>query len=499
MLKKYQSYWGLVLLLLSINASAATDSDACKVTTPLKSNQWQQIGLPCNAPKDANTVEAIFADDISGSYGTDWMLIGYNTSSNSYEDIGLQDVPQVGTGYWIISLSDQTTLDMPDGSQPVNQSDSTQCTSSACFEKALASNDTGQSQLIANPYSHSFAWTAVRGKVTTDDNACGDSKGCSLAEMQTEGFVENQGWRYNGTEYKPLKGSEISPWMGLWVATLDTASSTPTLLFPGIKPTNHSKPKPKPKQGENVFNLGFNDSPLGEYTSEDVERDWPGTAWSKTDGRVTVYEEENGNRFIRVKYPKGGVGPAKGGAQWKMNFDEAFGKNFDELYISYKVRFRSGFNPVLGGKLPGMVGGTANGGGRRANGRDGWSARMMWREDNAAIFYIYHADMKGNFGDKEYWGGEENPNLFTTNEWVQVEHRIVMNSPGEKNGILQGWYNGELVHDNHNMRYRKVDSFAIDAFYFSTFFGGSNSKWAPTRNETIDFDSFVFSTKPISH
>jgi hypothetical protein len=107
--------------------------------------------------------------------------------------------------------------------------------------------------------------------------------------------------------------------------------------------------------------------------------------------------------------------------------------------------------------------------------------------------------MKGNFGDKEYWGGEENPNLFTTNEWVQVEHRIVMNSPGEKNGILQGWYNGELVHDNHNMRYRKVDSFAIDAFYFSTFFGGSNSKWAPTRNETIDFDSFVFSTKPISH
>jgi hypothetical protein len=47
--------------------------------------------------------------------------------------------------------------------------------------------------------------------------------------------------------------------------------------------------------------------------------------------------------------------------------------------------------------------------------------------------------------------------------------------------------------------FRDVDSFAIDGFYFSTFFGGADASWAPSRDEHIDFDSFVFSETPITH
>jgi hypothetical protein len=498
MRKKIKLYSGLILLFLVSNLYAdtgSTASDVCKVTGVLKANQWQLIGIPCEAPADANTVEAIFADDITGNYGADWILYSHNPDSNSFEEMSLQDIPQVGAGYLIITYSNQAKLDMPDGSQPVGMTNSTQCATQVCFEAEINTDYAGQWQLLANPFPYSFKWSELRGKVATTDNACGGSEGCTLAEMQAAGFVEDQGWYFDGSENVPLKGTEISPWMGMWVFSLDTASSAdaPVLLFPSTR----GSVAPDPESGEGLFYLDFAASPLGEYDAADVERDWPGMLWAKPNGRVNVIEE-NGNRFIRVKYPEGGVGPNEGGAQWKVDFKDGFDTSYDELYVSYKLRFSKGFDPVKGGKLPGMMGGQGNTGGKQATGFDGWSARMMWRAEAAAVFYVYHADMPSKFGDVYKWG-EVETRQFPAGEWVQVEHRIVMNSSDDKNGILQGWYNGVLALDKRDMRYRKVDGFAIDGFYFSTFFGGASDDFAATRNETIDFDDFIFSTAPITH
>jgi hypothetical protein len=152
------------------------------------------------------------------------------------ETIGLEDVLQTGTGYWIMTLSSQTRLDMPIGSQPVNQTESTQCFSPSCFEIAVTSNGTNQWQLLANPFHYSFSWSALRGKVAAANNTCGGNEGCTLTEMQTAGFIEDQGWHYDGSAYIPLKGTDVSPWWGIWMVAQDTASSahTLTLLFPGI-------------------------------------------------------------------------------------------------------------------------------------------------------------------------------------------------------------------------------------------------------------------------
>ncbi|MCF6205001.1 MAG: hypothetical protein L3J59_15260 [Methylococcaceae bacterium] len=498
--KKYNIFHGLILLLVATNLYANADSNDCKVTTPLNSNQWQLIGIPCKAPAGTNTVEAIFSDDIDGDYGVDWKLISYNSEKNSYDDVDIQDELQIGTGYWIISFSDQTLLDMPAGSQPVTQKKSTQCTQSSCFEKTLISNSSNQSQLISNPFHYSFSWSALRGKTALNDSTCGDTAGCTLEEMQTAGFVENQGWYYDGKKYISLKETEVSPWMGIWIRTLDAASSAhkPTLLFPGLENTPNPNPNPNPNPSDQrIFHLNFSQSPLGNYTHSDIKRDWPGVRWSEAFDRVKVVNESN-NRFIRVNYPKGGVGPENGGAIWKVDFSDAFGTTYNELYISYKIRFAKNFNPVKGGKLPGLWGGDGNTNGKKATGYDGWSARMMWRAKTTAIFYVYSANMKNTWGDVNTWGKDETIQ-FPANEWVQVEQRIVMNSPSDNNGILQGWYNGVLELDKRDMRYRKVNSFAIDGFYFSTFFGGEGSQWAPTRNETIDFDDFIFSTEPITH
>jgi hypothetical protein len=151
---------------------------------------------------------------------------------------------------------------------------------------------------------------------------------------------------------------------------------------------------------------------------------------------------------------------------------------------------------VKGGKILGFAGGAANTGGDKPNDQDGWSARMMWRPDGRIVQYVYHPDQLDIYGQDFPWnvGGQR---LFTTGKWHRVEHRIVMNTPGQHDGRIQGWLDGVLALDVSGLRFRDVDRYAIDLFYFSTFFGGNDASWAPTRDESVCFDDFVIATERV--
>jgi len=73
-----------------------------------------------------------------------------------------------------------------------------------------------------------------------------------------------------------------------------------------------------------------------------------------------------------------------------------------------------------------------------------------------------------------------------------------MNTVGQNNGILEAWFDGEKVLSVNNFIYRKTDTIGINLFYFSTFFGGNDSSWAPSTDQQILFDNFAISTKPIN-
>ncbi|MCK5831914.1 MAG: RHS domain-containing protein [Methylococcales bacterium] len=226
------------LIALVTQPTNTNISNTCDVTKTISKNEWLLIGIPCTAPQTANTMEAILADDVTGTYGTDWRVYEYNPVSKSYDQVNLQDVLQVGKGYWIISANDSAVLDMPTGSLPVNQTSSAQCTSPTCFEAKITSNNSTQWQLLANPFQHTYKWSELRGKVATGNSLCNDSDGCTLAEMESAGFVQDQGWYYDNNNYVKLKNTTISPWTGMWMVAHETASSdhAPTLLFPGKAP-----------------------------------------------------------------------------------------------------------------------------------------------------------------------------------------------------------------------------------------------------------------------
>lgn len=240
-----------------------------------------------------------------------------------------------------------------------------------------------------------------------------------------------------------------------------------------------------------VTSIDFNGNQVGVYTIEEISKDWSEPAWSTGvyEGRVYIVGEE---KALRVFYPKNQYGTNKTGAQWKLRL-----KPCEELYVAYDVRFGDGFDFVKGGKLPGLGGGEANTGGKKPNGRDGWSARIMWREGGKIVHYVYHPDQPTGYGEDFPWDDSGEQKFFEPGRWQHVETRVVMNDPGMRNGIVQSWLDGELVLDVDNIRFRDTPYLKIDTFYFNTFFGGSNDQWATTKDEYILFDNFIISTKPI--
>lgn len=237
-----------------------------------------------------------------------------------------------------------------------------------------------------------------------------------------------------------------------------------------------------------IVHADFEQAALGLYSQSAVLADFGAApSWNNglTEGRAQIVEEAN-NRFLRIRYPAGQFGPAAGGVQFKVDL----GGDYEELYLLYRIRFAPGFDFVKGGKIPGLVGGSAPTGCQPKT--DGFSARSMWRTGGAAVQYVYYPTQPNSCGDDLAYQKEGGPSLFQPGVWHTVEHHLVMNTPGQADGLLEARVDGELVLQESGRVWRAAGaSFAIDTLYFSTFFGGGDSSWAPAQEQHIDFDEFI--------
>ncbi|MCK5830395.1 MAG: hypothetical protein KAH20_08840 [Methylococcales bacterium] len=204
--------------LAELSPSVACNTAATVMNLP--SNQWQQISLPCTLPSNAKTVQAVFGDDLSGTYGTHWVVFSYNPITNAYKDIGLKGNLAQGVGYWVIHLNGSTaTLDLPVGSTQTTTTASAQCASSSkCYQISLAS----KSGLVQwNMAGHSFPNNVALNhyRVVTNSGLC--VNGCTLDQAKNAGIVENRFWHYNGASYSIIQGNvPMNPWSGFWIAVL---------------------------------------------------------------------------------------------------------------------------------------------------------------------------------------------------------------------------------------------------------------------------------------
>lgn len=250
------------------------------------------------------------------------------------------------------------------------------------------------------------------------------------------------------------------------------------------------------------ININFNERTLGPYTEEQIRKDWnnPKRIMGAPSGRCEVVADPLNPTLsvLKIKYPKGKVGQEEdgGGAQWRLRFEEGC----NECTVEYQVMFPDGFDFVKGGKLPGLCGGTSPGGGKKSDGSDGFSARIMWRERGEIFQYMYWMERapEKKWGDDLPWldiEGDQNPFTFTTGKWHSLKTQIIMNTPGESDGKITSWFDGKLALSQNGAFRAKGATFGIDSFNFTTFFGGNTLDWAPTKDEVVYFSDFTITRK----
>lgn len=249
-----------------------------------------------------------------------------------------------------------------------------------------------------------------------------------------------------------------------------------------------------------VFKQDFESAENGLYQSDQLNEAWNRPFWHLgfDQGRVRIVSDSSGGKIMQVTFPAGAYGSNGASAFLSdVQFGMELPKTYDELYLTYDLMFDEDFQFVLGGKLPGLCGANSdsaltegcNTGGGKPTGFDGWSARGMWRVDGALEHYTYHAGQQNYWADSHLWNVKAQRGT-----WHRVQHRVVLNNVGARDGVLEAWIDGRKVLSQNDIEYRKTESVGINLFYFSTFFGGNDPSWAPDTDQTLYFDNFVIST-----
>jgi hypothetical protein len=247
-----------------------------------------------------------------------------------------------------------------------------------------------------------------------------------------------------------------------------------------------------------IFSQDFSQSPVGDYSRTAWSQDWGLSESSWTDpcqdncqdpqewarARLTI-EEENGNRFLR-KVHDSFLNAGASGVQWWKGIGD-----HEELYLTFRVRFWGDDweGPTYHGKLPGLCGSAGcPGGGNPPDHEDGFSTRYMFHDTSTLFFYLYHAAMPAQYGEKVSF----NPYNNSPGQWRTVTQRVVLNTPGQANGIVEGFLDGELVAQKTDMDFRNANDQYISTLLFANFLGGSGEDPADYGDEpTNDFDDIM--------
>jgi len=102
--------------------------------------------------------------------------------------------------------------------------------------------------------------------------------------------------------------------------------------------------------------------------------------------------------------------------------------------------------------------------------------------------YLYHADQKNSCGDNLWW-----PNVsLEQGRWHCVEGRVKMNTPGENDGVFQGWLDGGLAFQSGNIQYRRTGEshIGVSNMWHNVYFGGS---WPTPNPLSLEYDQVVVS------
>ncbi len=188
----------------------------CSASVALTAGQWKMISLPCD-PGSTDTVADVFGDDMTGTYGTDWIVFERDEAFGVYSALTLGSSLEMGVGYWVKTVDTGETLAMDSLSPTV-------------IEVPLVADADGLQNLVGHPFGFDVCWADVRvidgSSVLTLDQAdpvIGSMRACDMVPADASCVMSRTMTQWNGASYSPFDGSTpgaegtLSEFDALWV------------------------------------------------------------------------------------------------------------------------------------------------------------------------------------------------------------------------------------------------------------------------------------------
>lgn len=250
-----------------------------------------------------------------------------------------------------------------------------------------------------------------------------------------------------------------------------------------------------------------------------IAGDYPNDRNLQADGRVYMVEDFEDENFIfrfsgaqqskpldlvGSEFKEDGFLPLSGkalkvqidegeriGLNLHYRFQDHYGMEPEEANFRYYIRIGDGWETVQGGKFPGLAG-TYEGkpyaggwGGRSSDGDNGWSARTYFSEvvpgnnpetGNVPVgTYLYHGDMTDQYGEPQQWDGGNGLGILERNRWYAVEQHVKLNTPGQNDGVVKVWIDGQPVMHKTDINFRNAgnDHIKIESAWLDVYHGGT--------------------------
>ncbi len=238
---------------------------------------------------------------------------------------------------------------------------------------------------------------------------------------------------------------------------------------------------------------GMENDPQVIFATGFESPDWR-KEWTHVGGKVDTVDDDPEQKFEALSGKACRALLAQGeltAMNQTYQFQKQVGFEPEEIYFRYYLRLGDSWKQTVeGGKMPGISGtyGRAGWGGRKVNGRNGWSARglflMTLPEGNPLAgrhplgWYCYHADMPGTYGDHWVWT-EGHRGYLENNRWYCIEQYVKLNAPGvaggegHRDGILRVWIDGRPAFEKTDIRFRDVNDLKIEQIWMNVYHGGT--------------------------
>ncbi|WP_299604080.1 polysaccharide lyase [uncultured Aquimarina sp.] len=240
------------------------------------------------------------------------------------------------------------------------------------------------------------------------------------------------------------------------------------------------------------------------YTRSMANNDFPNLGGRTSGGNVRGLSNDfpQRNRVIngelRAEFTKDDASGRTGGFVFDSSFD-----GVEEAVLQYRVKFADDFVWATGGKLPGLGGASTPNGSQPAGCtqnqntiENAFSCRLMWRSNTAhtqppyLIVYDYLPNRETRCGGNTRLGDLK----LERNTWYTVKQYLKLNTPGQENGVLKMYIDGELLVDLDDVMFRLSGkgSVKINSVVMHTYRGGNRSDdwWQSPQDDYVYFDDF---------